>query len=151
MHFTSSSSHPLPTCGIAKKIIIMRFSKQFPITRWGYISTDSDISSQFHSRPTSIDEGEEEQDEEEEEDESMAKLVQEPSAPSPFEQLGQALKIMGTFMSWARAINPSEGQSSPRSNAEILPKTAVAGGQRLQSQLRKGLIGESRADSGWYC
>lgn len=81
----------------------------------------------------------------------MAKLVQEPSAPSPFEQLGQALKIMGTFMSWARAINPSEGQSSPRSNAEILPETAVAGGQRLQSQLRKGLIGESRADSGWYC
>lgn len=82
----------------------------------------------------------------------MAKL--EPSAPSTLEQLGQALKIMGTFMSWARAINPSEGESAPRSNAAIVAETAVAalaGGQRLQSQLRKGLIGESRADSGWYC
>lgn len=89
------------------------------------------------------------------EEESQPKYSPEysPSSPSTFEQLGQAIKFIGTFVSWARAINPSSTTEDvyARSNAALQdPALAEAGGEQ-QQQLRKGLIGEAPVDSGGYC
>lgn len=82
------------------------------------------------------------------------------SQPSTLEQLGQAIKFIGTFMSWARAINPSTTTDNgyARSNAAFPESGALwTSGveqqpqQQQQGQLRKGLIGEPRVDSGGYC
>lgn len=62
-------------------------------------------------------------------------------------QLGQAIKLIGTLMSWSRAINPTEGQT--RSAASMLG--SVIGLVSGSEQLSKGLIGTARADSGSYC
>lgn len=79
-----------------------------------------------------------------------AKYTKESPQPSTFEQLGQAIKFIGTFVSWARAINPSTTTEDgyARSNAAMVGEQPQ---QQQQQPLGEGLIGEPRVDSGGYC
>lgn len=83
-----------------------------------------------------------------EEDEEAADTSAATATPSTIEQLGKAIKFIGTFVSWARAINPSTETSLADEYAHSNAAAQVAGGGEEQPQLRKGLIGEPRVDSG---
>ena len=102
------------------------------------------------------------QDDESDEESTVSGKVsgkQSGEPPSTLEQLGQAIKFIGTFVSWARAINPSTPIEEPATGS-VVHSNAPFGQPALRSsavetneeeQLRKGLIGESPVDSGRYC
>lgn len=69
------------------------------------------------------------------------------------EQLGQAIKFIGTFVSWARAINPATPTTISAAEDEYARSNAAFGGSdagERAEQLRKELIGAPRVDSGEY-